>query len=57
MNGNNLTADEAPDLGRLEPLLAEYRGLPIALTPGLLDAACQVYFVRDEDHPVVPAPR
>lgn len=29
-------------------LLAEYRGEPRALTPELLDAACHVYFVRDE---------
>jgi predicted ATPase with chaperone activity len=29
-------------------LLAEYRGEPRELTPELLDAACDVYFVRDE---------
>ena len=29
-------------------LLAEYRSEPRELTPELLDAACQVYFVRDD---------
>lgn len=38
MNGNKLTADEAPDLGLLEPLLAEYRGRKGALIPVLQKA-------------------
>ncbi len=36
--------------------LAEYRGDPHALTPSLLEAACDSYFVEDEEpSPLVPA--
>ncbi len=35
-------------------LLAEYRSEPRELTPALLDAACHVYFVRDDAHQAHP---
>lgn len=39
----------ARDLVEHALLLAQYRGEPRQLTPALLDAACEVYFVRIED--------
>jgi hypothetical protein len=33
--------------------LAEYRALPRAITPELLDAACASYFVDEQESPVL----
>ncbi len=49
-NGRRLQAVHPRDLIRTLLALCEYEGIPPRMTPDLIDAACNMYFVRQENH-------